>query len=171
MALWLYDGGAVSIALIWAQASNGSIGRDGALPWHLPEDLKHFKATTMGSTVVMGRRTYTSLPLSVRPLPGRNTVVLTSGEVDEPGVRTYATVDALLADHDELWVAGGAQVYAAFEPHADRAVVTEIDASFEGDVQAPVLGDAWERAVVGEWTTSEASGLRYRIVEHVRSEA
>lgn len=161
----------MSIALIWAQASNGCLGRDGSLPWHLPEDLLHFKATTMGGTVVMGRRTYVSLPPAVRPLPGRETVVLTSSEVDEPGVRTYASVDALLAVHDELWVAGGAQVYAALEPHADRAVVTEIDAPFEGDVRAPVLGDAWQPALVGDWVTSEASGLRYRIVEHVRSAA
>lgn len=161
----------MSIALIWAQASNGCLGRDGTLPWHLPEDLKHFKATTLGGTVVMGRRTYASLPAAVRPLPGRDTVVLTSSAIDDPGVRTYASVDALLAAHDELWVAGGAQVYAALEPHADRAIVTEIDAAFDGDVRAPELGRAWEPAAVGEWALSETSGLRYRVVEHVRTAA
>jgi dihydrofolate reductase len=160
-----------SIALIWAQASNGCLGRDGGLPWHLPEDLKHFKATTLGSTVVMGRRTYASLPAAVRPLPGRTTVVLTSTSLDDPGVQTYRCVADLLEEHDQLWVAGGAQVYAALEPHADRAVITEIDASFDGDVRAPVLGPAWEATSVGEWTVSEASGLRYRIVEHVRRAA
>ncbi|HVU73017.1 MAG TPA: dihydrofolate reductase [Mycobacteriales bacterium] len=165
----------MSIALIWAQASNGCIGRDGDLPWHLPEDLKHFKATTMGGTVVMGRRTYASLPAAVRPLPGRDTVVLTSRALDEPGVRTYGSVADLLDAHrdadDDLWVAGGAQVYAALEPHAHRAIVTEIDARFDGDVHAPVLGPEWRAADVGEWAVSEASGLRYRIVEHVRRAA
>jgi dihydrofolate reductase len=157
----------VTIALIWAQARGGSLGLDGRLPWHLPEDLRHFKDTTMGGTVVMGRRTWESLPASVRPLPGRRTVVLTSSPLDGPGVRTYRTVADLLAAEDDLWVAGGAQVYAALAPHATRAVVTEIDAAFPGDVAAPVLGVEWSVLDEGPWSES-STGLRYRIRRHVR---
>lgn len=157
----------MTISLIWAQASNGCLGRDGGLPWHLPEDLRHFRSTTLGSTVVMGRRTYASLPDAVRPLPGRDTVVLTSGRVDDPGVRTFASVEALLATHTDLWVAGGAQVYAALEPFAERAVVTEIDCAFEGDVLAPSLGPDWTQREAGDWQVS-TTGLTYRVVEHVR---
>ena len=98
------------------------IGANGALPWHLPEDLKLFRERTTGSTVVMGRRTWESLPERFRPLPGRTNVVLTSDPGwSAEGARRAGSVDDVLAEPGAVWVIGGGAVYAAFLPHADRA--------------------------------------------------
>src|SRR3954471_21586278 len=113
------------IRLIWAQGDGGVIGADGGLPWHLPEDLKLFRELTVGSTVVMGRRTWESLPDRFRPLPGRTNVVLTSDpDWAVEGARRVASVQQVLTEHETCWVIGGGAVYAAFLPHADRLVVT-----------------------------------------------
>ena len=157
-----------TVRLVWAQAAGGVIGSAGALPWHLPEDLKLFRALTLGSTVVMGRRTWDSLPPRARPLPGRRNVVL-SRTLDGAGTGADATVlpsaEAVLAEHRDVWVIGGGEVYAAFLPHAQEAVVTQVGAEFAGDTWAPVLGADWElgqQVPEGEWLTS-SSGLRYRV--------
>ena len=114
--------------MIWAQARGGVIGVDGGLPWHLPEDMKLFRALTTGSTVVMGRRTWESLPGRFRPLPGRTNVVLTSDpEWAAQGAHRAGSVAQVLAEHESFWVIGGGAVYAAFLPHADRLVVTDVD--------------------------------------------
>ncbi|MGZ4648755.1 MAG: dihydrofolate reductase, partial [Blastococcus sp.] len=111
--------------MVWAQARDGVIGADGALPWRLPEDLALFRELTMGSTVVMGRRTWESLPERFRPLPGRTNVVLTSDRTwSADGARAAASVEQVLAEHESFWVIGGGEVYARFLPHADRLVVT-----------------------------------------------
>ena len=152
------------MGLIWAQARGGVIGADGGLPWDLPEDLAHFAATTRGRPVVMGRRTWASLPARVRPLPGRANVVL-SGDPDlhAPGAEVCPTLpDALAtAGPGRCWVIGGASVYAAAEPSADLAVVTEIDADVSGDTWAPPLGAGWVGDEPG-WLRSR-TGLRYRV--------
>ena len=115
--------------MIWAQAADGVIGADGALPWHLPEDLRLFRELTIGSTVVMGRRTWESLPARFRPLPGRSNVVLTStGLVGRRRAAGRVASAEVLGAHGDLWVIGGGAVYAAFLPHADAVVVTEVDA-------------------------------------------
>jgi dihydrofolate reductase len=155
----------VTVRLVWAQAAGGVIGSGGALPWHLPEDLRLFKALTLGSTVVMGRRTWESLPPRFRPLPGRRNVVL-SRTLDgvEAGAPVVASVEQVLGEGD-LWVIGGGEVYAAFLPHAEEAVVTQVGAEFAGDTWAPALDGDWELAQQvpeGEWLTS-SSGLRYRV--------
>lgn len=132
------------IHLIFAQARHGVIGHAGTLPWHLPEDLKHFRRTTQNRTVLMGRRTWESLPAHVRPLPGRRNIVLTT----QPGwsaagaQRCASLGEALEAcsAEAEVWVIGGAQLYAEALPLADRLVVTEIDADFAGDTRIP----AWD---------------------------
>ena len=149
------------IGLVWAQAANGVIGRDGALPWQLPEDMAHFRTLTAGSTVIMGRRTWDSLPSRFRPLPGRHNVVLTrSSDWHADGATVaHSLPDALVAD---AWVIGGAAVYAAAEPFADTAVITELREEFAGDVVAPVLGERWQLTADGDWQKS-ASGLHYRI--------
>ena len=161
----------MTVGMVWAQARGGVIGADGGLPWHLPEDLALFRSLTMGSTVVMGRRTWESLPDRFRPLPGRTNVVLTSDRAwSAPGARPAGSVDEVLAAHGSCWVIGGGQVYAAFLPHAARLVVTEVDVQIEGDTWAPVLDDAWRleaRTPPEGWTTS-SSGLRYAVVEYVR---
>jgi dihydrofolate reductase len=160
------------VGLIWAQAADGVIGDQGALPWHLPEDLSRFRSLTMGATVVMGRATWESLPDAVRPLPGRRNVVLSR----QPGWRaagaTAATsLEEALADTSEpVWVIGGASVYESALPHADLLEVTEVDGSFSGDAYAPAIGPEWHvtgREPGSGWQRSR-SGLRYRTVSYAR---
>jgi dihydrofolate reductase len=161
-----------TVALIWAQAQGGVIGADGALPWHLPEDLKLFRTLTTGSTVVMGRRTWESLPDRFRPLPGRTNVVLTTDPSwSADGARRAASVEEVLGDGGDLWVIGGGRVYAAFLPHADRLVVTDVDTRVDGDTWAPVPGPEWRRVSrdpAEGWSTS-ATGLRYAVAEYRRA--
>jgi dihydrofolate reductase len=161
----------VTVQLIWAQAHGGVIGADGALPWHLPEDMALFRRLTTGSTVVMGRRTWESLPERFRPLPGRTNVVLTSDpEWSADGAIRAGSVDEVLAEHDSLWVIGGGAVYSAFLPHAHRLVVTEVDHPVSGDTWAPAIGPEWERTARTPddgWAES-ATGLGYAVNEYVR---
>jgi dihydrofolate reductase len=163
-----------TVALIWAQAANGVIGDHGRLPWHLPEDLSRFRCLTMGSTVVMGRVTWESLPDKVRPLPGRRNVVLSR----QPGWRAAGATpvssleDALAAGSEPLWVIGGASVYSSALPHADVIEVTEIDADFAGDAYAPTIGPEWRetsRTPDAGWQESRG-GLRYRTVSYARNQ-
>ncbi len=126
------------ITIVAAVARGGAIGRAGKLPWHFPEDLAHFKALTMGHAVVMGRKTWESIPAKFRPLPGRANVVLTRSRDTEiaaawDGATTYADIDAALwalrdsRGHDHIDIIGGAEVYAAALPVADRLEITEVD--------------------------------------------
>ena len=133
--------------LIYAQAANGVIGINNQLPWHLPSDLAHFKKTTLGQPVIMGRKTWDSLPVAFRPLPGRLNIVITQ---DINWRATGALVvhrleEALAACHGapEAWVIGGAQIYALALPLAKRAVITFIHREFEGDAYAPQLDSNW----------------------------
>ncbi len=161
-----------TVGMVWAQARGGVIGASGGLPWHLPEDLRLFRALTTGSTVVMGRRTWESLPPRFRPLPGRTNVVLTSDPTwSAEGARRAASVAEVLARYDSLWVIGGGAVYSAFLPHADRLVVTDVDVAVEGDTWAPPVGAGWERVArtpVEGWSLSSSSGLRYAVSEYAR---
>ena len=137
----------MKINLIFARAANGVIGKDGTMPWHLPEDLAHFKRLTQGWPVIMGRKTWDSLPARFRPLPGRSNIVITrQADWHEAGAEPVASLDAALdrcKASAEVWVIGGAQIYAQAEPLADRVEVTEIAGDFEGDAFAPVLGAHW----------------------------
>jgi dihydrofolate reductase len=161
----------VRVGLIWAEARGGVIGADGELPWRLPEDLAAFKRLTMGGTVVMGRRTWESLPERFRPLPGRTNVVLTSdSNWSGDGAHRAAGVREVLEEHPSVWVIGGGTVYAAFLPHADRLVVTEVDTLVEGDTWAPAIGEDWRRTSrtpEDGWSLS-ATGLRYAVSEYAR---
>ncbi|TFV63222.1 UNVERIFIED_ORG: dihydrofolate reductase [Bacillus sp. AZ43] len=160
------------MALIWAQARGRVIGAGGGLPWHLPEDLKLFRTLTTGSTVVMGRRTWESLPERFRPLPGRTNVVLTSDrDWSADGAERAGSVGEVLSRSEPLWVIGGGAVYAAFLPHADRLVVTDVDVAVDGDTFAPELGPEWRRSARTPeegWATSGATGLRYAVSEYGR---
>ncbi len=137
--------------LIVAVARNGVIGRNGALPWRLPEDLAHFKRTTMGSPIIMGRKTWESIG---RPLPGRrNIVVSRSKNLAANGAEIAADLDAALAlcaDATEAFVIGGAQLYAAALARAQRLLVTEIDADFDGDTHWPAIDSAQWRETARE---------------------
>jgi dihydrofolate reductase len=156
------------IALVWAQTTDGVLGRDNAIPWRIPEDMAHFRALTMGATVVMGRRTWESLPPRFRPLPGRANVVLTrSSSYVAEGAEVRHSLDGALSREGDVWVAGGGEVYAAALPLADRVEITEVREAFDGDTYAPVVGSEWT-AVEGEWLASSA-GLHYRFRSYVRS--
>ena len=165
----------VTRGVIWAQAANGVIGHDGALPWHLPEDMAHFRAITVGSTVIMGRRTWESLPPRFRPLPGRRNVVLTGDVGWSEATRAGSLAEAFRlvgGPHKttawDAWVIGGASVYAEALPLVDIAEITELDETFDGDVFAPELGPEWaEHGETPGWSTSE-SGLRYRFRRYTR---
>ena len=122
------------VSLIAAVAANGVIGRDGSMPWHLPEDLKRFKALTMGHAIVMGRKTYDSIG---RLLPGRRTIIVTrQRDYRIDGAEVVHSVDAAIAlarDDDEVFVIGGGETYVQALPPADRLLITEIDAPPPGD--------------------------------------
>ena len=123
--------------MIYARARNGVIGKQGQLPWHLPEDLAHFKRTTLGQAVVMGRVTWESLPEKFRPLPGRtNVVVSRQTSFKATGAQVVSSLEAAMAlfpTNEVVWLIGGAQLYAQALPLATQIVVTEIGADFEGD--------------------------------------
>jgi dihydrofolate reductase len=165
------DSEQIEIALVAAVAENGVIGVDGDLPWHYAEDLKQFKETTMGHPVVMGRRTFEGIVDDLgEPLPGRTNVVLTSQERDFPeGTVRAASLDgALDAAHetgsDTVYVVGGATVYEQFLPDADRLVLTEVHAEYEGDTYFPeVAWDEWRETARED--REELSFVEYERIE------
>ena len=142
------------ITLVLARAQNGVIGRDGGLPWHIPADLKRFKALTMGKPMIMGRRTFESFP---RPLPGRRHIVLTRDRSwTAPGAEMAHSVDEALAlAGGEVSVIGGAEVFRLFEPIADQIESTVIWRDYEGDAMFDV-DQTWDVELFKEY--HEASG-------------
>ncbi len=128
----------MALSLIAACAENRVIGRDGDLPWRLPDDLRRFKRLTRGHAVIMGRRTWESL--RGRPLPERRNLVVTRATIDVPGVETFRSLEAALAsvaDDPEPFVIGGEALYAAALPHADRVYLTVVHAEVAGDAFFP----------------------------------
>ncbi|MFC5499149.1 dihydrofolate reductase [Caenimonas terrae] len=154
--------------LIFARAANGVIGKDGGLPWQLPEDMAHFRRLTSGHPVIMGRKTWDSLPPKFRPLPGRTNIVVTrQPQWQAAGAVRAASLDdavALCPDGADAWVIGGAEIYRQALPLAHTAVVTEIDAQFEGDAHAPSFGPQWREAAREPHTA--ASGLAFSFVTY-----
>jgi dihydrofolate reductase len=158
------------VGLIWAQASNGVIGDAGSIPWRLPEDLARFKELTLTGAVVMGRRTWDSLPERFRPLAGRHNIVITRQSDWSAGGATvvHSLADALAsAAPGPVWVIGGGEIYRQAMPLADRIEVTEVDLDADGDTVAPAVDAAYERTAAGDWLTSR-TGLRYRFVSYER---
>lgn len=162
----------MTIGLVWAQAHERVIGHDNKIPWHLPEDLRHFKEVTGSARVVMGRRTWESLPPRFRPLPGRENVVLTSDAGYEAGGAVLArTLDEALDHSGDVWVIGGASIYVESLPRADVLEVTEVDLAVEGDTYAPVVGPEWtltQSDPADGWLES-GDGIRYRFLTYTRS--
>ena len=162
------------INLILARAANGVIGANGTIPWHLPEDMAHFKQQTAGAPVIMGRKTWDSLPPRFRPLPGRQNIVVTrqAGWRAEGAQPVGSLRDALSLceqlNSPDVWVIGGAQIYAEAEPLAQRAVVTEIAREYEGDAHAPVLDSTAWRETQRESHVSAKEGLGYSFVTYER---
>ncbi|MBL8318510.1 MAG: dihydrofolate reductase [Burkholderiaceae bacterium] len=138
-----------TLALIAAVARNGVVGRDGRLPWHIPQDMAHFKAVTAGCPVIMGRRTWDSLPPRFRPLPGRlNIVVTRQASWRADGAHSVRSLDAAVdrasqacAPGQRIFVIGGAELYAQALPLADELELTEVLRDFDGDARFP----AWNR--------------------------
>ena len=139
------------LTLIYARASNGIIGHQGRLPWHLPADLRRFKALTMGKPMIMGRKTFESFPA---PLPGRRHIVLTRDHAwQAPGAEvahSIAAVDALIGQ-EAATVIGGADIIALFLPRAGLVELTEVHLEPEGDTSVPPLGPEWHEIARDEW--------------------
>jgi dihydrofolate reductase len=156
------------LTIVVARARNGVIGQGNALPWHLPEDLRHFKATTLGHPVLMGRRTFESIG---RPLPGRRNIVITRNpDWSHDGCERAGSIDEavrLCAGSPEAFVIGGAQVYADALPQVDALVVTEVDAEPQGDAFFPAPDPRLWRLVRREPATS-SSGLGFAICRYER---
>ncbi len=160
----------MKLKMILARAANGVIGIDNRMPWHLPEDLAHFRRTTLGAPVIMGRKTWDSLPPKFRPLPGRiNVVVTRQPQWQAEGAtvaHSLAQAIASCAAHEVAWVIGGAELYRLAEPLADEAVITEIDQDFPGDAFAPDLGPQWQEVARERGVSTQ--GLRYSFVTYRR---
>ncbi len=138
------------VSIIAAVAENGVIGDKNALLWHISEDLKYFKTLTTGHPVIMGRKTWESLG---RPLPNRENVVVTRQQLDIPGCRVVHSLDeavALFPSGEELFVIGGAQLYAQALPMADRLYLTRVFHAYEGDTRFPAWDEAAWRLVASE---------------------
>ncbi len=164
----------MKLSLIAAVARNGAIGKNNQLLWHEPQDQRHFRTTTLGCPVVMGRKTWDSLPARFRPLPGRRNVVLTRN----PGLHcagaetAHSLPQALqrLADAEQVFVLGGSEIYAQALPLADELVLTEIDADLDGDAHFP----AWPRGdfeVSQRVATTAADGTPFAFVTYRRKAA
>jgi dihydrofolate reductase len=161
--------GTTRIYLIAAVAKNGVIGARGKLPWHLPEDLKHFKKLTLNRPIIMGRRTWESFP---KPLPDREHIVISRRPgFEAPGASVASSMEgavALCAGEPVVFVIGGAEVYAAALPLADGLILTQIDADYEGDTRFP----EWDRKV---WRATQqeahtaANGVRFDFVLYERA--
>jgi dihydrofolate reductase len=158
------------LSLIVAVARNGVIGKNNRLPWHIPEDLKRFRALTMGHHILMGRRTWESIG---RPLPGRTSVVITRDpNYSAPGALVAHSLSAALAAcaaDAEAFVIGGAEIYREALPHADRVYLTEVMADYPGDVWFPALGAEW-REISREEPIRAPDQVRvaYAVFERIR---
>jgi len=161
------------IALVVAVADNGVIGRDGGLPWRLPDDLKYFKQVTIGHAIVMGRRTYESIG---RPLPNRLNIVLSrSGDFAAEGVEVAPSFDRAIeianaAGHDRLFVVGGRAVYEAALPLADELHVTHVRADVPGDVTFPSIDPQhWHCEVLEQHSADERHAFAFDICRYRRA--
>lgn len=164
----------MAIHLIYARAANGVIGLNNSMPWHLPEDLAHFKQLTSGNPVIMGRKTWDSLPERFRPLPGRTNIVVTRNtDWSADGVVRASSLEEALrigAQHgDTVWVMGGAQIYAQALPLADVVEMTIIHQDYAGDAYAPKLDAQWLETAREDHVS--AKGLPFSFVRYERQHA
>ena len=160
------------VTLVAAVARDGAIGRQNDLLWRDPLDMARFKAITLGKPVIMGRKTWDSLPLRFRPLPGRRNIVITRSSVALPGAETFASLDAALAAcaEAEVCVVGGGEVYALALPHAHKLALTEVALDFpDADRHFP----PWQRSDFAEQAReshTSAAGVRFDFVDYLRKE-
>jgi dihydrofolate reductase len=153
----------MSVTLILAAAENGVIGKGGAIPWHISDDLRRFKALTMDKTIVMGRKTWDSLPK--KPLPGRRNIVVTwQKNWQAEGAETMPLETAL--QQQDVFVIGGAEIYRAAMPRASRIELTEVHKAFDGDAAFVFDRKAWTEIAREDQVTPE--GLAYSFVTLTR---
>jgi dihydrofolate reductase len=156
------------ISIVVAHSVNRVIGRAGGLPWRLPTDMRHFRELTSGGTVLMGRRTYESLPEAFRPLPQRRNLVLSSDAgFAAPGAEVFTDLGTALDEGgDDCFVIGGAVTYSEALPHCRRIHATEIEAEIEGDVYFPELPDGeWQLLAAGEQIVENEIAFRFTTYE------
>ncbi|WP_379126933.1 dihydrofolate reductase [Paenibacillus sp. sgz500958] len=164
----------MGISMIWAMGSNGVIGKDNDMPWHLPRDFAFFKAETLGKTMLMGRRTWDSL--GGKPLKGRRSLVMTRDtRFAAEGAKVVHTVDQALEEAvsgDELMVIGGAEIYRMMLPHADKLIVTLIEEEFAGDTFFPEVDwSLWREISRTKGIRDENNPYDYYFVVYERSES
>ncbi len=160
-----------NLVLIAALARNGVIGINNTLPWHLPEDMKHFREATRGKPVIMGRKTWESLPDTFRPLPGRHNIVVSRNPTYQAdGATVVSSLTAALdaaVNADDVFVIGGAELYRQALPLARRMVLTRIEQDFEGDAHFPSFTDAdWQMTRQDAHVSN--NGLPFSFIELVR---
>ena len=166
------SGSNVKLVLVAAHAENGVIGRDGDMPWRLPSDLRHFKAVTLGTPVIMGRKTYLSIG---RPLPGRANIVVSRSGFTAEGVETVDSLDKALerarsyaqeSGASQISVIGGGQIYALAIDRADELILTEVDAEIEGDTVFPAIDSSlWKKISLSEpvRTEKDSHSVRFAV--------
>ncbi|MDE6279605.1 MAG: dihydrofolate reductase, partial [Paramuribaculum sp.] len=154
--------------MIAAVARDNSIGVKGDMPFRISADLKHFRASTIGKPVVMGRKTFQSLP---HALPGRRNIIVSRSGFSAPGAETVSSPQkavrlAAEGGAEEIMIIGGGELYRRMMPLAYKLIITEIDAVFpDADTRFPEIdADKWKATQTGEWLTDQPSGLRYRFV-------
>ena len=170
----------MNVNLIWAQARNGVIGNHGAMPWHIPEDLAHFRQITQNKPVIMGRKTWDSLPAKFKPLPYRRNIILTRSpnwgkelENSNSKIKIARSVETSMKpiivgrEVEEIWVIGGGQIYPQFLKYASRIEITEIQEEIEGDTRAPELGSEWKEERRVHHTSS--SGIKFDFVTYLKT--
>ena len=163
------------LGMIWAQARGGVIGDGQGMPWHVPEDLAHFKAKTMGHPVIMGHSTWRSIPARFRPFPGRENIVLSrSAQLELDGAHVVQSLHAALemaaGMHELAWVVGGGTLYEQAMSSADLLEVTELDIDARGHVHAPIIGSEWAEEASDPATGYHRSvkKIDYRFVSYRR---
>ncbi len=164
------DAQAMTITMIWAQASNGVIGKDNDLPWRLPRDMAYFKQQTQHKTVVMGRKTWESF--GGKPLPNRRNIIITRSQeftaTDAEVVYSVEEAIQLAIQDNELMVIGGSTIYEQFLQYADRLLMTKIDHDFAGDTYFPEVDwSQWQQASITEGIRDEKNDYDYRFEEYL----
>ena len=161
------------ITLVVAMDNNGVIGKGGKVPWKLRRDMKHFADTTIGKTVVMGRKTYESLPANFKPLPNRRNMILTNdSEFLAPNctILRYVAEILELSRTEEVFVIGGGQIYRQLMPYANKIIMTDVDAEIEGgDTFFPNIGPEWKGRLLWRQEVDSRNDFAFWVVEHIRA--
>jgi dihydrofolate reductase len=168
----------MEIVMIAAMSDNNIIGNKGQIPWRISEDFKRFKELTMGYPVIMGRKTYESLPSNVKPLPGRTNIIMSKSFTQDFGIKVFgdfgkaivfAKDEAKRLGKERIFVIGGAEIYRMFMPVANKLEITQVNGLFEGDVSFPDIDkDVWKE--IYRDNRVEENGLKYSFVTYSRQQ-